>query len=66
MRAKVEIDHYGKSGGIVKISDPNGNLEGVIYIDKNGHIHCDSWLRPYILSISRKNKSKTFNPSLRV
>lgn len=41
---KVSKCKYGKKGERITIFNKNGTVGAIIYVDRNGKVHCDSWI----------------------
>lgn len=70
MKTRIMHVPYGK-GEKITILSKNGNIEGIIYIDSKGKVHCDSWMgiswgkqRPP-KEPRKEYPKKPFNPSRR-
>ena len=62
--AKISIEPYG-NGSKIRIENPSGEIGAVIYINANGKVDCDSWIKEEkVISTTRKQKIP-FNPSAR-
>lgn len=42
--ATVSRNRYGKKGERITVLNKDGTVGAIIYVDKNGKVHCDSWI----------------------
>lgn len=65
---------YGKKGERITVFNKDGTVGAIIYVDRNGKVHCDSWINTRqtskikfskAMGIGKEKPKISFNPSRR-